>query len=468
MADATQLNESGVIDSSLAHKWQPIVEHTSESIQEIRETKRKRDLAVVLENTQRELAVERSMGGNLFEAAPTNSMGTSSSTAGAGPIDTYDPIIVSLLRRAMPNLIAYDFCGVQPMTGPTGLVFAKRTLYANQAGSELFYNEADTSRTSFGGTNTSANAAGYTNATVMGGGHTGTQFGVSNNAGNSTFNYTGGFNRLTAEGLGSNTTAMWPEMSFEIEKVMVEAKTRAMLAQYSMEMAQDLKAIHGLDAENELTNDISTELIAELNREIVRTVYVTAVSGAQNDTTTAGRFDLDTDANGRWHNEKFKGLMFQLDRDANRVATETRRGKGNMLICSSDVASALESAGKLSNTPALNGNNLQIDDTGTTFVGILNGKYKVYIDPYAPAGFNYYVIGYKGPGWQDAGLFYCPYVPIQMVRGQDPNTLQPKIGFKTRYGMVANPYAEGLTKGLGVIKQDSNKFYRRVIVDHLM
>lgn len=469
MADiANQLNESGAIDQGVAGKWQPIVEHTSLTVPEIHGSKRKRDLAVILESTQRELQIERTiMRGNLFEAAPTNSMGTSSSTAGAGPIDTYDPIIVSLLRRAMPNLIAYDFCGVQPMSGPTGLVFAKRTLYSNQAGSELFYDEANTGRTSFPGTNTLASAAGYATNTAVGANNVGTEFGVSNNADNNTFNAAGGFNRLTAEGLGGNTTALWPEISFAIEKIMVEAKSRAMLASYSMEMAQDLKTIHGLDVENELVNDASAEIIAELNREIVRTVYVCAVPGAQHDTTTAGRFDLDTDANGRWFNEKHKGLLFQLEREANRVATETRRGRGNIIICSSDVASALESAGKMTNTPEIN-NRLNVDDTGITFAGVLNGKYKVYIDPYAPGGFNYYVIGYKGAGWQDAGLFYCPYVPIQMIRGQDPDTLQPKLGFKTRYGLVANPYAEGLTKGLGALNQDSNKYYRRVVVDHLL
>lgn len=463
------VEENEMISEGVLHKWAPIVEHTSPEIPAIGDSKRKRDLAKILENTQREIAVERSHGTfNLFEAAPTNSMGTSSSTAGAGPIDTYDPIIVSLLRRAMPNLIAYDFCGVQAMTGPTGLVFAKRTLLANQSGSETFYNEVDTGFSARKGMNANTTDAGYANATVMGGanGNVGTSFGVSNNVANNNYNYAGGVARSLAEGLGSNANAIFPELAFTIEKVMVEADTRGMQATYSMEMAQDLKAIHGLDAESELANDISAELIAEINREIVRTVYMTAVPGAQYDTTTAGIYDLDTDANGRWHNEKFKGLMFQIDRDANRIATETRRGKGNIILCSSDVASALESVGKLNNQDRLS-NNLQIDDTGTTFAGVLNGKYKLYIDPYAPAGFNYYVMGYKGAGWQDAGLFYCPYVPIQMVRATDPNTYAPKIGFKTRYGMVANPYAEGLTKGLGRITQDSNKYYRRVIVTHL-
>jgi hypothetical protein len=320
--------------------------------------------------------------------------------------------------------------------------------------------------------NTDPVIAGYGNstadATLPGGAanNVGTEFGVSNNAGNSTYNYAGGVNRTTLEGLGSNSTAIFPEMAFSIEKTAVEAKGRALKATYSMELAQDLKAIHGLEAEAELTNDISAELISEINREIVRTVYVTAVPGAQNGTTTAGVFDLDVDSNGRWSAEKWKGLYFQIEREANRIAKETRRGRGNILLVSSDVASALEMAGKLDYSKVTT--NDTPDDTGTTFVGTLNGKYKVYIDPYAPAGFDFAVMGYKGPTWTDAGLFYCPYVPITMVRAVDPNTFQPSIGFKTRYGMVANPYAEGLTQGYGRLAQDSNRYYRRVIVQNLL
>lgn len=449
-------------------KWEPIME--SKSAPKITDRRKARDLVRILENTQFQMAVDRQNGGafTLTEAAPTNSMGTSSSTQGAGPIDTYDPIIVSLLRRAMPNLIAYDICGVQAMTGPTGMVFAKRTRYSNQSGGENFYGEVNTAFTARGGANAAATDAGYTNATVAGGAanNVGTQFGVSNNAGNSTYNYAGGFNRQTGEGLGSNSTAIFPEIAFTIEKVLVEAKERGLKAEYSMEMAQDLKAIHGLDAESELTNDMSAELLAEINREVVRTVYVTAVPGAQNYTTTAGIVDLDVDSNGRWSLEKFKGLMTFFEFDANAIAKETRRGRGNLVIASSDVASALEMTGKLDTTTVQN--SLNIDDTGVTFAGVLNGKYKLFIDPYAPAGFNYYVAGFKGSGWTDAGLFYCPYVPLTMVRATDPNTFQPKIGFKTRYGMVANPYAEGSNVGLGRIVQDTNKYYRRVIVNNLM
>lgn len=456
----------------LARKtWQPILEHDAYNPITDRmgrkDKRREMDLVQILENTAADMKVVHDQS-RLFlaEAAPINSMGTSSSTQGAGPIDTYDPIIVSLLRRAMPNLIAYDFCGVQPMTGPTGLVFAKRTRLANQAGSETFYNEPNTGFTSFQGMNAAPTSVGYANGTIPGANNTGTQFGVSNNAGNSAYNYAGGVNRQSQEAVGSNSTLIFPQMAFSIEKVQVTANGRQLGAQYSMELAQDLKAIHGLDAESELTNDISAELISEINREIVRTVYVTAVPGAQNDTTTAGIFDLDVDSNGRWSAEKWKGLMYQVERDANHIAKDTRRGRGNLLLVSSDVASALEMAGKLDYSKVAA--DLTVDDTGTTFVGVLNGKYRVYIDPYAPAGFNYYVAGYKGATWTDAGLFYCPYVPITMVRAVDPNTFQPSIGFKTRYGMVANPYAQGLTQGYGAIVQDSNLYYRRVLVNHLM
>lgn len=475
MADDTKnFNEESLLaESAEVRKWKPVLEHKNFNPITDRsgkyDRKRASDLVKILENTTRDMKINNDHA-RLFlsEAAPINSMGTSSSTQGAGPIDTYDPIIVSLLRRAMPNLIAYDFCGVQPMTGPTGLVFAKRTRLANQAGNETFYNEPNTGFSAAGGMNAAVTAVGYANGTVPGGATSdlGTTFGISNNAGNSTYNYAGGVNRVSQEAVGSNTTLIFPQMAFSIEKVAVQANGRQLAAQYSMELAQDLKAIHGLDAESELTNDISAELISEINREIVRTVYVTAVPGAQNDTTTAGQFDLDTDSNGRWSAEKWKGLMFQVERDANHIAKDTRRGRGNLLIVSSDVASALEMAGKLDFSKVAA--DLNVDDTGTTFVGVLNGKYRVYIDPYSPAGFNYYVAGYKGSTWTDAGLFYCPYVPITMVRAVDPNTYQPSIGFKTRYGMVANPYAQGLTVGLGAITQDSNLYYRRVLVQHLM
>ena len=454
----------------IQNKWKPILEH--EDLTPIKDAHKRAVTAQLLENTEGAIREARASMGHAFlgEAAPINSMGLSSSTASTGAIDTFDPVLISLVRRAMPNLIAYDVCGVQPMTGPTGLIFAMRARYANQEGNETFYNEVDTGHSARGGSNTSATDAGYASATAPGGavGNVGNtaSLATSNNAGSDVYNFAGGLRTNVAEGLGSNTTAIFPEMAFSIEKVSVTAKTRALKAEYSLELAQDLKAIHGLDAETELSNILSSEILAEINREVIRTLIVTAVRGASEGTTTAGIFDLDTDSNGRWSVEKFKGLMFQVEREANAIAKGTRRGKGNIIICSSDVASALQMAGVLDYAPALNSNNLQVDDTGNTFAGVLNGRLRVYVDPYA--GSNYMVVGYKGSSAFDAGLFYCPYVPLQMVRAVDPNTFQPKIGFKTRYGMVANPFAEGLTAGEGAIKQDSNVYYRRLLVNNLM
>lgn len=461
------------LTEQIQKKWKPILEHAD--LPPIKDPHKRAITAALLENTEQALMQYKDHSQfMLSEAGPTNSMGTSSSTQGAGAIDTFDPILISLIRRAMPNLIAYDICGVQQMTGPTGLIFAMRSRYTNQSGSEAFYLEANTAQSARGGSNTAASVAGYPTANVVGGqaqninaNSTVTGIpGVSNNVGGNTYNFAGALNRVTAEGLGSNTTAIFPEMAFSIEKVPVTAGTRALKAEYSMELAQDLKAIHGLDAETELSNILSTEILAEINREIVRTINIVAVPGAQVDTTSAGTFDLDVDANGRWMVEKFKGLHFQLQREANQIAKDTRRGRGNIIICSSDVASALQMTGKLDYKTALESNNLQVDDTGNTFAGVLDGQFRVYIDPYAIGG-NYLTIGYKGANPFDAGLFYCPYVPLQMVRAVDPNTMQPKIGFKTRYGVVANPYAQGLTQGLGVMTQDSNVYYRRIIVTHL-
>ena len=448
----------------IQNKWKPILEHAD--LPEIKDAHKRAVTAQLLENTENAIASERSMSGSsnftfLGEAAPTTNIS-------GGQISTFDPVLISLVRRAMPNLIAYDVCGVQPMTGPTGLIFAMRSKEDTQTGNETFYNEVDTGKSARGGSNTSATNAGYTAANTIGGqaGNVGTSPGAANNVGGNTYNFAGGLNTATGEGLGSNTTALFPEMSFSIEKVTVSAKERALKAEYSMEIAQDLKAVHGLDAETELSNILSAKILADINREVIRTIVVTARTGAQDGTTTAGVFDLDTDSNGRWSVEKFKGLMFQIEREANAIAKGTRLGKGNLIICSSDVASALQMAGVLDYTPALNSNNLNPDDTGNTFAGVLNGRFKVYIDPYA--GNNYLVVGYKGSSAFDAGLFYCPYVPLQMVRAVNPDTFQPKIGFKTRYGMVANPFAEGLTQGLGALTQDSNNYYRRMIINNLM
>jgi hypothetical protein len=451
----------------IQNKWAPVLDHDALGV--IKDQHRRSVTAVMLENTEKALMESSAHGGyqtltETTSSLPVNFMGSSSSTVGAGGIDTFDPVLISLVRRAMPNLIAYDICGVQPMTGPTGLIFAMRSRYANQTGGETFYNEVNTAFTGAGGlTGVDANNFGL--------GQKGTIPGATNTSpltATNTYNTGAGMSRSAGEALGVDSGNTFPQMAFTIEKVTVTANTRALKAEYTMELAQDLKAIHGLDAETELANILSTEILAEINREVVRTINITAVAGAQENTTTAGVFDLDTDSNGRWSVEKFKGLMFQLEREANQIAKQTRRGKGNIVICSSDVASALQMAGVLDYAPALNANNLQVDDTGSTFAGVLNGRLRVYIDPYAIGG-NYLTVGYKGSSAFDAGLFYCPYVPLQMVRAVDQSTFQPKIGFKTRYGMVANPFAEGADVGSGRTNTiNTNKYYRRIIVNNLM
>jgi hypothetical protein len=457
------------LQEEIQKKWAPILEHAD--LAPIKDAHRRSVTAVVLENTERALRESAAHGQfqTLMETSsniPLNNMGASSSTAGTGAIDTFDPVLISLVRRSMPNLIAYDICGTQPMTGPTGLIFAMRSRYAANAttanalaGGETFYNEVNTSFSSV-----------VTGANTFGQKFVGSIPGDSNTTGLSavnTYNTGTGMSTAQAEALGADGNTMFASMAFSIEKVTVTAKSRALKAEYTMELAQDLKAIHGLDAETELANILSAEILAEINREVVRTINITAVPGAQENTTTAGIFDLDTDSNGRWSVEKFKGLMFQLEREANQIAKQTRRGKGNIVICSSDVASALQMAGVLDYAPALNSNNLQVDDTGNTFAGVLNGRLKVYIDPYAIGG-NYLTVGYKGSSAFDAGLFYCPYVPLQMVRAVDPGTFAPKVGFKTRYGMVANPFAQGLTVGSGALSLNTNVYYRRVIVNNLL
>ena len=441
-------------------KWQPVLEHPD--LPEIKDSYRRAVTSVILENQERASKEDQAF---LSEAAPTNATGSS--------VANWDPILISLVRRAMPNLIAYDIAGVQPMTGPTGLIFAMRSRYTNQTGAEAMFDEADTD---FSGRNAAGSAVdGYSSSA-----HSGSP---NNNPGAlndspSAGTYTQGTAMTTAaaEALGDASGNAFAEMAFSIEKSTVTAKSRALKAEYTMELAQDLKAIHGLDAETELANILSAEILAEINREVVRTIYINAEKGAQTgNVTTAGIFDLDTDSNGRWSVERFKGLMFQLERDANRIAQRTRRGKGNMIICSADVASALQMAGVLDYTPALS-NNLNVDDTGNTFAGVLNGRFKVYIDPYSAnsAAKQYYVVGYKGTSPYDAGMFYCPYVPLQMVRAVGQDTFQPKIGFKTRYGLVANPFAEtGAISGAASAVNDagsanSNRYYQRVQVANLM
>jgi len=447
----------------LANKWQPIIEHPD--LPSVQDVHRRQTLAVLLEN-QEKAAREDSAGSAGFtqpsllgEAAPTNATG--------GNIDNYDPVLISLVRRSMPNLIAYDICGVQPMTGPTGLIFAMRPQYSAQAGTEALYNEVDT--------DFSSSAAGNTASILVANGSAGTgHTGTDPNARASGSGYTAGIGMSTAaaEALGDGSANQFNEMAFSIEKVSVTAVSRALKAEYTMELAQDLRAIHGLDAETELSNILSSEILAEINREVVRTINYSAKAGAdQGNVTSAGTFDLDVDSNGRWSVEKFKGLMFQIERDANSIARDTRRGKGNIIITSSDVASALQMAGVLDYTPALN-NNLNVDDTGNTFAGVLNGRYRVYVDPYftsTSGGRQYYTIGYKGSSAFDAGLFYCPYVPLQQVRAVGENTFQPKIGFKTRYGIVANPFATTDADGtVGFASGKKNIYYRLVNVSNLM
>ena len=465
----------------LQEKWAPLLDY--QGLDSIRDSHRRAVTAVLLENQERFLREESAFnsGGitNLMES-PTNSAGTggfSGSAAAGGPTAGFDPVLISLIRRSMPNLVAYDLAGVQPMSGPTGLIFAMRSRYNGQTGNETFYNEVDSA---FSGQDSGFDVTAGFGSTAAGIGTTtqrGTNPGVLNpvsgNPAAADYNVGGGMQTGDSENLGNGD--QFNQMAFSIEKVTVTAKSRALKAEYSLELAQDLKAIHGLNAEAELANILSTEILAEINREVIRTIYKVAESGAQTNVASAGTFDLDVDSNGRWSVEKFKGLLFQIERDANAIAQRTRRGKGNTIICSADVASALTMAGGLDYTPALNAN-LTVDDTGNTFAGTLMGKFRVYIDPYsanltsgnASPGNQYYVVGYKGSSPYDAGLFYCPYVPLQMVRAVGENSFQPKIGFKTRYGLVANPFAEGTDQGLGRLQVNANRYYRRVAVKNLM
>jgi len=437
----------------LQEKWSPVLKHPD--LPEIKDSYKRAVTTIILENQEKALREDKNF---LNETVSTNFAG------GNASLDTWDPILISLVRRSMPNLIAYDICGVQPMTGPTGLIFAMRARLASMDGAEALADEAFPDLAN-------QNAAG----TIGGGdiGTTETNPAVLNDSPAGTYTSATGMTTVQGEALGDSGTNAFGEMAFSIEKHTVTAVTRALKAEYTMELAQDLKAIHGLDAETELANILSSEILAEINREVVRNIYVSAVKGAQANTTTAGIFDLDTDSNGRWSVEKFKGLMFAIERDANAIGQQTRRGKGNMLIVSADVASALQMAGVLDYTPALN-NNLNVDDTSTTFAGVMNGRYKVYVDPYSAnvSASQYYVVGYKGTSPYDAGMFYCPYVPLQMVRAVGENTFQPKIGFKTRYGISANPFATGTVAaaadGAIAITANANKYYRRVKVSNLM
>lgn len=459
----------------LTEKWASVLDYKNAPA--IKDSYRRVVLAQLLENQSRAMRAEsqeRAAVSNILNeayAGPANASGVGAAggdvtygaqatgsnlgdAAGNAHMAGFDPIVINLVRRAIPRLIAFDVCGVQPMSMPTGLIFAMKSRYASQKGAEALYNEADP-RQSSTSEDPSAWAAG--DMTGFSDGTLKNQRGMSTEAG---------------EQLGSDGTPAWNQMAFSIEKTSVVARTRALKAEYTMELAQDLKAVHGLDAENELFNILSTEILAEINREVIRDIYITAEVGAQTGTATRGVYDMDIDSDGRWSAEKYKGLMYRIEREANAIGHKTRRGRGNFIICSADVASALQMAGMLDYAPAVQ-NALEIDDTATTFAGILNGRYKVFIDPYMANSSDdqYFVVGYKGTSAYDAGMFYCPYVPLQPVRAQDPDTFQPKIGFKTRYGLAFNPQVE-LDKGVASLGDptklaNSNYYFRKVLVKNL-
>ena len=438
---------------TLLEKWSPVVDHPD--MPKIDDIHRRRCTAVLLENQKRAM---NEQAGMLNEVSTNSTAGGFNTSAGAnntGGLAGYDPILISLVRRAMPNIVAYDVAAVQPMTAPTGLIFAMKANYDSRAGIEAFFDEP----ISYSGVSAGADA-------------TASGYGVGGASGASVTPIAANGDRIntmsawrgmltgTGESLGESGNA-FKEMGFSIERVSVEAKTRALKAEYTTELAQDLRAVHGLDAESELANILSVEILNEINREVLRTVYATAVTGAkQSDLANSGGvYDLNLDSDGRWSAERFRGLMFQIEREANSIAKATRRGKGNFIITSADVASALAMGGFLNLSPALNVN-LNADDTGNIFAGILNNKMKVFIDPFATAGVDFACVGYKGASPYDAGIFYCPYVPLQMVRAVGQDTFQPKIGFKTRYGMAQNPFARGRGPITSTLTAEENQYYR--------
>ena len=458
---------------TLVEKWSPLID--AEGMPSITDVYRRRNTAVLLEN-QRRANVEM-----LQEAAPTSNMGGGFSVAAAasptGNLAGYDPILISLVRRAMPNVVAYDIASVQPMSAPTGLIFAFRSRYENQTGLEAMYDEPIASYAGASGStgiNNLTEGSTYTNPFALGNSSGNWSTGITTGSRRNLFARFRGFLTGDAEKLGGTDTVNDPkfrEMSFSIERVAVSARSRALKAEYTTELAQDLKAVHGLDAEAELANILSVEILNEINREILRAAYTIAKTGSQQtDLSATGSYNMVVDSDGRWSAERYRGLMYQIEREANVIAKETRRGKGNFVLCSSDVASALAMGGFLNLTPAVQ-NNLSVDDTGNVFAGVLNGRYKVYIDPFVPAGVDFFMVGYKGTSPYDAGMYYCPYVPLQMVRDVGQDSFQPKIGFKTRYGLVANPYAQGRTSFAGQqddgLAIDSNVYYRLTRVINL-
>lgn len=445
------------INSQLVEKWKGAID--VDGLPSIKDPWRRGALAQVIENTVSEMRAHRGFAPtSLLEDAPTNNFG-------GGQVQFQDPILITMLRRSMPNLMAYEVAGVQPMNGPTGLIFALRALYGNNAGNEAFYDEPNTAHSTVtGGANT------------LGDKHTGTlpgnsTTGTANLAETGIYNYGDAMSTTQLEALGSSGNVAFPEMAFTIDRLSISPGGRALKAQYSVELAHDLMKTHGMDAEKLLSEILSTEIVADINRELIRTINITAARGAASGTTTVGRFDLDVDSNGRWLGEKLKGLAFFLDLEGNQVAKETRRGKANIIICSSNVATALQMAGVLDYTPAINNEGLAVDDTGNTFAGIAMKRYRVYIDPYATG--NYLTLGYKGSGPMDAGVYYCPYVPLQFSRVVDPNTHQPNIAFKTRYAMAQNPFSKGKVNGAvgnmaATLTKDSNLYYRRIMVDNII
>lgn len=438
-------------EPNLLAKWKPILEHSD--LPAIKDKHRSEVTCQILENTARSMT--ESGGSDLMEA-------DAASTSVSSGISVYDPVLITLIRRALPNLIAYDVCGVQPMTGPTGLIFALVPSYGVQANAgnsnststvNAFYFEPNTAYSTVVGT---ANS-------TPGTGMVGTSGALAANT--LAYNYAMAMATAQGEALGTTGNSDFSQMAVSVQSVQATARTRALKSEYTIEMAQDLKAIHGLDAETELANILSVEILAEINREIIRTINISALQGAV-EATSPGTFDLDVDSDGRWSVEKFKGLNYQIERECNAVAKATRRGRGNLLICSSDVASALQQAGILDFAPAMQGNDMQVDDTGPTFAGVLNGRIRVFIDPYTTG--DYFTVGYRGANPIDAGIFYSPYVPLQMVRGVNPDSLQPKIGFKSRYAVVANPFAPGSYVGDGTVKPLGNVFYRSAAISHLL
>jgi len=455
------------LNENLKEKWSGVLDH--EDCEPIKDPYRKGVIAHLLENTEEAIRQDNEQSGfftGTLTEAPANQSGAFPNNPN---LQGYNPVLISLLRRAMPNLIAFDVAGVQPMSGPTGLIFALRSKYTSQGGTEALFNEADTEFSSDdtppheGTSDDFLPLAGTTIAP-------GTDLESFVGGGAQSYSRGAGLDTLEGESLGDGSAPEFAEMAFSIDKVVVEAKTRALKAEYTMELAQDLKAIHNLDAETELANILSAELLFEINRELIRSIYLIAVPGAQEgDIASPGVFDLNADADGRWSVERWKGLMYQLERDANAIAKSTRRGRGNFMICSSNVASALSIAGLLASATALKDNLSHDGDNGNTFVGVLNGRIKVYVDPYSDtAGKDYYVMGYRGSSAMDAGLFYCPYVPLQMVRAVGENSFQPKIGFKTRYGMRVNPFSNATGDADGVLRLSSNIYYRRVQVDNIL